>query len=65
MSSYLIERLGHDPLVEVIGRSVVVGVHGERALDAVTIRPLDSEEAATIETHCLFVLFGVVPTRSG
>ena len=59
MSSYLSRRLEADPAVTIEYGAEVTALHGDAALEAVTVRGRDGERA--IDTCALFVMVGAAP----
>ena len=61
VSQYLIDRIHSTPEVEVLTRTEVVALHGDRVLEAVTLRNRDTGEEHTINTSRLFLCLGGRP----
>lgn len=61
VSNYLIDRIRSCPEIEVLTRTEVIALHGERVLEAVTLRNKDTGEELTIRTSWLFLCLGGVP----
>jgi thioredoxin reductase (NADPH) len=61
MSTYLLDRIEHDPRITVHTRTVVASVHGDRQLDSVVIKDHLSGEDTELPTHYLFVMIGADP----
>lgn len=61
MSSYLSNRLDADPSVTIKYGAEVVAVHGEKQLDAVTIRSVEAGRTRDIPTCALFFMVGAAP----
>jgi thioredoxin reductase (NADPH) len=61
MSSYLLDRIEHDPLITVHTQTVVAAVHGDRELESVVVEERSSGEQVEIPTHELFVMIGAEP----
>jgi thioredoxin reductase (NADPH) len=59
MSSYLSTRLEADPAITIEYGAQVVAVHGDKRLEAVTIRRDGADE--TVESCAMFVMVGAVP----
>jgi thioredoxin reductase (NADPH) len=59
MSSYLSQRLEADPRVTIHYHSEVTALHGEKWLEAITLRTSDSEQR--IATRALFIMIGAAP----
>jgi thioredoxin reductase (NADPH) len=61
MSQYLIDQIAATENIEVLVHQEVVEAHGERQLEAITIRDLESDECRTEATRALFVFIGALP----
>jgi thioredoxin reductase (NADPH) len=61
MSTYLLDRIEHDPRITVHTRTVVASVHGDRQLDSVAIKDQLRGEDTEVPTHYLFVMIGADP----
>ncbi len=61
VSEYLIDRIHSTPLIEVLTRTEVVALHGDRVLRAVTLRNKVTGEERELETSWLFLCLGGVP----
>ena len=61
MSAYLSSRLEQDPAITVHPFTEVVGLEGEDALDAVTVRDNRSDGTARWDAAGLFVMIGAAP----
>jgi thioredoxin reductase (NADPH) len=61
MSTYLLDRIEHDPRITVHTRTVVASVHGDRQLQSVVIEEGSSGKQTEIPTHDLFVMIGADP----
>lgn len=59
MSSYLSQRLEADPRVTIHYHSEVTALHGDKWLDAITLKTKDSEQR--IPTRALFIMIGAAP----
>ncbi len=59
MSSYLSQRLEADPRVTIHYHSEVTALHGEKWLEALTLKTKDSEQR--IATRALFIMIGAAP----
>ncbi len=59
MSSYLSQRLEADPRVTIHYHSQVTALHGEKWLEALTLRTGDSEQR--IASRALFIMIGAAP----
>jgi thioredoxin reductase (NADPH) len=64
MSRYLIEQIGETPNIVVRTGMELAGVHGDRQLEAITLRDLASGIERTDSTPALFVFIGAKP-RTG
>jgi thioredoxin reductase (NADPH) len=61
MSTYLLDRIAHDPRITVHTQTVVASVHGDRQLASVVIDDRLSGENTEVPTHYLFVMIGAEP----
>lgn len=61
LSSYLLDRIEEAPNVEVLTCTEVAALHGDGALDAVTLRDNTTGQERRALTHRLFVLIGGRP----
>ena len=61
MSDYLLSRLEREPRVTIHHRTEVTALHGEGALEAVTIRDRMAGEDWRLGTGALFVMVGAAP----
>jgi thioredoxin reductase (NADPH) len=61
MSTYLLDRIEHDPRITVHTQTVVASVHGDRQLESVVIENRLSGEDTEVPTHSLFVMIGAEP----
>jgi thioredoxin reductase (NADPH) len=61
LSQYLVERIGTAPEIEVLPRTEVTALHGDRALRAITLKNSQTGEERTVETSWLFLCLGGVP----
>lgn len=61
MSSYLSQRIEHDPRIALTTRAEVVAVHGTGRLEQVTVRHRDTGREDTLATEGLFVMIGAAP----
>jgi thioredoxin reductase (NADPH) len=59
MSSYLSQRLEADPRVTIHYHSEVTALHGEKWLEALTLKTKDAERR--IDTRALFIMIGAAP----
>src|SRR5262249_35930514 len=58
MSTYLLDRIEHDPQITVHTQTVVASVHGDRQLQSVVIEERSSGTRTEVATHDLFVMIG-------
>jgi len=61
LSTYLIDRIYASPQIEVLTRTEVTALHGDRVLRAVTLTNRDSGEQKTVDTAWLFLCLGGMP----
>ncbi len=61
MSSYLVDRIAHDPRITTLFRTVVSEVHGEGRLERVVTENLDTRSETEFSTHALCLLIGAEP----
>ena len=61
MSTYLLDRIEHDPRITVHTQTVVASVHGDRQLETVVIEDRLSGEDTELPSHDLFVMIGAEP----
>jgi thioredoxin reductase (NADPH) len=61
MSTYLLDRIEHDPQITVHSQTVVASVDGDRQLESVVIEDRLSGEDTEVPTHYLFVMIGAEP----
>ncbi|MEL7128135.1 MAG: NAD(P)/FAD-dependent oxidoreductase, partial [Pseudomonadota bacterium] len=61
MSDYLSSRLEADPSVTIHYNSEVTALHGDAALEAVTVQTKGAAEPNRIETGGLFIMVGAAP----
>src|SRR5262249_20808202 len=61
MSTYLLDRIEHEPLITVHTQTVVVSVHGDRQLESVVIEERLRGTQTEDPTHDLFVMIGAEP----
>jgi thioredoxin reductase (NADPH) len=64
MSTYLLDRIEHDPRITVHTETAVAAVHGDRRLESVVIEERVGGKQTEIPTHDLFVMIGAEP-RTG
>jgi thioredoxin reductase (NADPH) len=61
VSEYLVDRVTHTPNIEIVPKSLVVALHGDDMLRAVTLRNCETGEERMIKTSFLFLCLGGVP----
>jgi thioredoxin reductase (NADPH) len=61
VSEYLVDRVTHTPNIEIVPKSMVVALHGDDMLRAVTLRNCETGKERMIETSFLFLCLGGVP----
>jgi thioredoxin reductase (NADPH) len=61
MSRYLIDEIERRPEVEVLTGGEVVALHGDQALESVTVRDRQTGELRTMAARALFVFIGAAP----
>jgi len=61
LSKYLIDRIQAAPNVEVLLRTEVTALHGDHALDEITLVDRTSRQERRVPAHWLFVCIGGVP----
>ena len=61
VSEYLVDRVTHTPNIEIVPKSMVVALHGDDMLRAVTLRNCETGDERMIETSFLFLCLGGVP----
>ena len=61
VSEYLVDRVKHTPNIEIVPKSMVVALHGDDMLRAVTLRNCETGKERMIETSFLFLCLGGVP----
>ncbi len=61
MSSYLSDRIESDESINLVTQSEVVALHGDKHLEAVTLRHCETGEETLIDTRALFIMIGAVP----
>jgi len=64
VSEYLVDRVTHTPNIEIMPKSLVVALHGDDMLRAVTLRNCETGEERMIETSFLFLCLGGVKIPS-
>src|SRR5262249_15774544 len=58
MSTYLLDRIEHDPRITVHTQTVVVSADGDDQLESVVIEERSSGRQTEVPTHYLFVMIG-------
>jgi thioredoxin reductase (NADPH) len=61
MSHYLVARIKATPNIEVLERVQVEAVHGDRALESLTLRKVDTSETWEMKASALFIFVGAEP----
>src|SRR5215470_2469247 len=61
MSTYLRDRIEHDPRITVHSQTVVASVRGDRQLESVVIEERVSGKQTGLPSHHLFVMIGAEP----
>jgi thioredoxin reductase (NADPH) len=61
MSTYLLDRIEHEPLISVRTNSVVRGVEGDSELQTLVVENSKTGESSQVEAHYLFVMIGAEP----
>ena len=61
MSTYLLDRIEHDPHITVFPHTVVAAVHGNRRLESVITEDRLAGERTEVRTHYLFAMIGGEP----
>jgi len=61
MSRYLADRIRATANIDVVTGAEVTGVHGEKAVEAVTVTKPKSGESSTIPASAIFIFIGVRP----
>jgi thioredoxin reductase (NADPH) len=61
MSTYLLDRIEHDPGITVHTQTVVASVHGVHELESVVLEERSSGTQTEVPTHALFVMIGAEP----
>jgi thioredoxin reductase (NADPH) len=61
MSTYLLDRIEHDPRISVHTQTEVASAHADRQLEAVVIEDRSSGKQTEIAAHALFVMIGAEP----
>ena len=61
LSDYLIKQIARAPNLEVLTLTTVVEAHGDKQLQAITIRDNNSDEVRRVETPAMFIFIGAVP----
>ncbi len=61
MSDYLVERIHNDSKIDVLTNTEVIALHGDRTLEAITLKNGRTGEEWTAQTNWLFLCLGGVP----
>ena len=61
LSTYLVDRIYASPEIEVLTRTEVTALHGDRVLSAITLTNRDTGAQQTIDTAWLFLCLGGTP----
>ena len=61
LSQYLVDRIRSRPNIEIVPRTEVVALHGDKLLEAVTLADRATGQQRTVRTQWLFVCIGGVP----
>jgi thioredoxin reductase (NADPH) len=61
MSDYLIDRIRDEPKIDVLPNTEVTALHGDRTLQAITLRNNKTGKESTAQTNWLFLCLGGVP----
>ncbi len=61
MSSYLRDRLERDPAITIHYDTAMTALHGDDALDGITVRNRETGADARIDTRAVFVMVGAAP----
>ena len=61
MSTYLLDRIEHDPRITVHSETLVASVRGDRRLESVVLESDRSDHDVALPTHYLFVMVGAEP----
>ncbi len=61
MSDYLLSRLEKDPGITIHYRTETTALHGEDALDGITVRDRSAGQDWRLDTRALFVMVGAAP----
>jgi len=61
MSQYLLERIDDTPNIQTRPCCTIDGATGERSLERITIRNVQTEQSETVDAHGLFVFIGAAP----
>jgi thioredoxin reductase (NADPH) len=61
MSTYLLDRIEHDPLITVHTQTVVASVHGDRQLESAVIEDRLTGKQTEVAAHDLFAMIGAEP----
>ena len=61
LSTYLVDRIYASPQIEVLTRTEITALHGDRVLRGVTLTNRDSGQQQTIDIQWLFLCLGGMP----
>lgn len=61
MSQYLVDQIKATENIEVLTRTIVTEVHGDKGLEAITIQNTDEDTTETVPAAALFIFIGAVP----
>ncbi|CAM3913141.1 FAD-dependent oxidoreductase [Deinococcus frigens] len=61
MSNYLSERIERHPAITLHPYSEIVALHGDAALEAVTVRDVRGKTETRLDTRALFIMIGAAP----
>jgi len=61
MSQYLVDRINDEPNVEVLTNTMVVAVHGNGRLEAVTVADSVTGEQRDLSVSAMFIFIGTAP----
>ncbi|MEM1306189.1 MAG: FAD-dependent oxidoreductase [Pseudomonadota bacterium] len=61
MSSYLSSRLDADPTITIQYQTEIAALHGETALDGLTLKDRGSGESRRVDTRAAFIMVGAAP----
>ena len=61
MSQYLVDQINATENIEVLNRTVVTAVQGDKQLESVTLKHTDSGQTETMPAAAMFIFIGAVP----